>query len=291
VQYLYVHNNPLIFTDPTGQYYIKQIKEKNKDTQYLAVKESWWAVIGKSAVAAFDPTGGLGGLFVEAAEAGLGYVGGNSITQISLADITASMLVDAIQKSMGSSLEKIAPKAVPYLNALFLVKDFLLEFAAHYDIAKTDEIIFKLLDICGREIKSSDILDVVKRMNNAYQFVHDFGWYFYGKVWTQKVEAKNAFGGFYVYYNYSDTFWEMDLRISNPGLLSSSAGRIKGYKSQYFSVLFCHYQSQIVKELPKGYITFEQWANDYTDSLVDYLSNWESRLKIIKESFLAYIDQ
>ena len=288
VQYVYCINNPIKYVDVTGQYYIKQIKENNKKDEYLAIRESRIAVIGKSAVTALDPTGALSGIFVSGVESSLKYVGGNSLTEITAADITKGMVGSAVNESITVSVGNVSPKAVPYVSAALGVFDFLVEYSAHIEVSKTDDIVFTLLDMCGREIRSTDIIEVVKRMGYAYQFVTDFGWYFYGRVWMQKVHVI-VHMSYTSYYNYGDTFWEMDQRIKSAGWLSSPESRIKGYKDEYRRVLHCHYS--VTRRLPATYLDLIVWLDDYTGSLGSYLEQWEYRVDVLKESFLKYIDQ
>ena len=158
------------------------------------------------------------------------------------------------------------------MGNLFILADFVENFVPRFEIGEADDIIFKLLKMCNREIQSTDISTVVKQMNNAYQFVYDFGWYFYGKLLDN-----------------SETYWQMDLKIKMPGLFRTSQQQINFYLQDYYEKLYCKFVTPFKKpdfyERPTGLV------KEYYDAFEEYLNDWAIRINSFKNAFLAYIDQ
>ena len=285
--YVYCGNGPVLRVDMWGKYYIKE-ETVNGHKEYVAVRQTWLNRLGRSLIKTFLPSA-LGGVLVKSAEAITEYVGGNSIEVITDVDITDTIISTVVTKTIEDALQQFAKEAVPYVKAIFYIKDFTEEYFGSIDRVTADDIIFKLLELTSMEIRSKDILIVERKMNYAYQFLKDFEWYFFGRVWVQSQYIRNPSGGFIKKYNYGPTYWEMDLRISNPGWLSSSNSRIDGYVREYYNVLMCSFWS--TGKIGPGYLSASKWAEDWSESLRDYLNQYEARLNAILEAFKSYVEQ
>lgn len=287
--YVYCGNNPANQKDILGFYYIKAEKGANGTDEYLAVQQTWLNAIGRSVLQTVDMTGCLGGILISAGEQTAGYVGGNSLESISASDITKGLINASISTSIEVTLQKVSAKAVPIVSALLSVKDFLIAFAPQFEKVKSDELVFALLKLSNREIRSSNIMDVTRKMGNAFQFIKDFGWYFYGRVWEQAVYVQNVSGGYGLERRYGDTYWEMDRKALNPPWWKSSSGVIKDYRNEYYNVLICHYNTTMM--LSPGYTSGTTWANEWADSLKYFLDDYKTRTDVIIDLFKSYIDQ
>ncbi|MBR5317697.1 MAG: hypothetical protein IKU39_07370 [Lachnospiraceae bacterium] len=204
VQYTYVINNPLMYTDPLGEYYI-QADTSGKYISYKAIKETGVTATLKSA-AALDPTGVLAEGAISIIEEELGLKAGNSKDGITVISIAADAFEGKLEEAAEKSAEKIKKDLGKKIGFAFLVKGVVLEAAENYSIVAYDNVIFTLGEATNLLGKRYSLDDLVEKMSSAHEFVAKYSSYFLGNYYTRlncspgKVYAKN-------------TFWEDDYEI------------------------------------------------------------------------------
>ena len=197
VQYTYVLNNPLMYVDPLGQYYIVA-ENKGSYISYTAKPESSWQPIADAVFTTIEPTGF--GLDAVSAlnDAARGVVAGNSKTDLTYINIAKGGTLSAIMDTGKKTAPKIAKKLIPPIKAKMAIDTY----NASYDVAKYDEIVFELLKLSNLyNSVANDLGFLVERIERAYKFVQDNEEYFFGRYY------------YTVNCGISETYWEVDLSL------------------------------------------------------------------------------
>ena len=179
--YAYCDNMPIVYTDVSGLYYIKESYTVEYDMfghsrrvspgVYTLCPETWWSYTGK-AIVGFLPFGtGITWLF----ESSENVVGGNSSTS------TKQVFKDAIQEIGAIVLEKISEKLSGVLSVLSTLWQA-VEVIEESDIVQIEKIAFDLLKRNNIPLTSTSQEELEQLMEKTYKFILANGDYFALKI-------------------------------------------------------------------------------------------------------------
>ncbi|MEA5095220.1 MAG: RHS repeat-associated core domain-containing protein [Sedimentibacter saalensis] len=236
VQYLYVRNNPVVYIDPHGEYYIQMYLKANE-----IPGKPWGAGVTVEGYSAVPETDGsaLIKTLIQSAPFGAGdlllkwyadntYVGGNSMHDVDFSVLMAGLYEDML---IDEGFEVIAKKFGQDISGLYTVYDTIMTFDENIRIPMMDKEVFKLLNLSGINLIRSSVEEVEYIMDRSYVFTNKIEKYVFGRMWNIKPGAG-------IYKNLaSPTFLDMDILILNS---KNKEKTIKYYVDKYYSILYCY---------------------------------------------------
>ena len=190
VQYIYSSNNPIIYIDMLGLYFIK----KDSSGNYFAVPEGGITGILRT-------LGFLGELSATASNSisdwwsGYATVGGNSsdnyrsIFQILGEEGFNKTSTWAVGEVLGETVGDVFGVATDLASATTFWRDL----QKNLDIPNTDAVVFALLGLAGIDPKGDSLERVTAIMDFAYYYVEYNSWLFITPAYTEN--SINSFGG------------------------------------------------------------------------------------------------
>lgn len=167
--YAYCGNNPVIFEDPWGTYYIKD----NGNGTYRAIKSPWYSNLGK-VVASFVP---YGDYITYTVEGFSGVSGGTSRTtesEILKGSLKSSLFSDETLSLLGEGAKKIVGKALSVYQAYETGK----VIYTLGSVSRIDKISFYLMDNAGINTIATSIEILDTRLGKTASFIGKYSGYF-----------------------------------------------------------------------------------------------------------------
>ncbi len=178
--YTYCANNPILYFDPSGNYYI----QKQKNGMFKLVKDNLLLLAGRSALMHYVPFGDFAVSQIENSKF-FNYTGGNSKV-VPSSDVNLELFADS---------SKFAKKLVSFYN-VYQTGTYVVE---GLEIALMDEISFTLLRECGISLFADSEDRLNETMTKAYSFINSAPGYF-------KQGVGSTFG--------NKSLFELDLQLS-----------------------------------------------------------------------------
>jgi RHS repeat-associated protein len=273
VQYLYVKNNPVVYIDPHGEYYIQKYLKA-----YEIPGKPWGAGVTEEGYIAVPETDGsaLIKTLIQSAPFGAGdlllkwyadntYVGGNSMQDIDFSELMAGLYEDALADGV---VESIAKNCGLEVGSLYTAFDTLKTLDENLRIPVMDAETFKLLNLSGVNLVRSSTEEIEYMMDRAYVFTSLYRLTDYAFVDRWKVKP-----GTYEYL-YLPRLVDMDIDILNS---KNKEKTIEKYADTYFRILTCYY----------GY-SFKE-GGEYKKDFIVHLGKNQTRIDYLTKSMREFV--
>ena len=176
VQYTYVLNNPLMYVDPLGQYYIVANTSRSITT-YGVVAENKKTALAK-VIINLEPTGVASVISISEIEKALDVVGGNSATDNVYFEISKNLFEGQLEDAFVGTAESLKKGLGKKANMALILKNLLTDSMEKYQIVEGDEVIFSLIKDMNIQIENQSLQKVTERMAKAHEFVSSNRGYF-----------------------------------------------------------------------------------------------------------------
>lgn len=205
--YTYCENNPIIYVDPSGHYYI--VQNKKIVSNIHLEKDTWWTAALKTITGHFVP---FGGLLNDTIEREVGVIGGNSATDYGVKDLASDIV--------GSLFDAVDNQYISAVYGLLTDGKDVLDKIKGWDIYRMDKIAFDLM--WKNDIDTNAYLweknELIDTMDRAYTYILSNYKYF-----SQQVVGDN-------------TLYQLHSRINNAKNRDKEIEKIvKQYQSQLIS--------------------------------------------------------
>lgn len=254
--YAYCGNNPVMFMDPMGSYYITESYEVTYDIfghstrtstgTYTLHPESWWSYSAKSALS-FLPFG-LGTGIAIVFEGSANVVGGSSASE------KYSVVKDFSNDIALSLLSKVSEKASKYLGYVGTAINIGTILAA-WDQVKLEKIAFDLLERNNISLSSTSKEELENLMDKTFAFIAINTDYY-----SLKIDGEHTL---YEIDNKMTKAWFKDWE--KDGLVKGLNNRINDLINNHGKYALAHEREDILKE-------FEGIINDY-ENRIDYVND------------------
>ncbi len=187
VQYTYVLNNPLMYVDPLGQYYIVANTSRSITT-YGVVAENKKTALAK-VIINLEPTGVASVISISEIEKALDVVGGNSATDNVYFEISKNLFEGQLEDAFVGTAESLKKGLGKKANMALILKNLLTDSMEKYQIVEGDEVIFSLIKDMNIQIENQSLQKVTERMAKAHEFVSSNRGYFFNSYYVRFVCA------------------------------------------------------------------------------------------------------
>ena len=251
--YCYCSNNPIVFVDPWGTYYIQK-----KNGKYTAKKSPWYAGAAKIGIT-FIP---YGDVITYAVEQWNNVVGGTSSTK------TNSVVSGTFKEFILYGASELAENVGKKLTTALQVVDIARASYEQISISKLDKATFNLMSLSNVSASSSTLSGIESKMAATSAFIASYSWYFTDEFRYAPYSAK--------------TLFEIDLELYNINSERKRSKRIESYRMSYENLLKNSYRNgnvNITLRDAEGYaLNFYNWLNNYNTRLDEVSATYQSIL-------------
>jgi RHS repeat-associated protein len=311
--YMYCGNNPVIWIDATGLYYIF----KGEDGQYFAVPEN--AAISGCATVTDELVPVFGKYFAEKIRTlqNKDAISGNSLVNDkgnqatvgkAISDISKEYITNAFEESIEMIFGEIAKDVTGFVGTAYSAVELLKAVNESGKIPQMDSVIFELFKLTGIVPKSKSLGELEVLMEAATAYVQANSWLFLNASYTNVTMFMGS-----PQYSYGPTLFSMLLSLKTMKDKGKSDKKIQKEINRYYQNYCCaserentlsnlvhvirpaywkpYYKGPVTK--PSGYIfvpaktePYTYYAiHNYAESISDIASSFEDFVRGIVNAY------